>query len=109
MGEVGVVGDADGAGVDVLLHLIEHDPEVAIARDVGVLRLHARGVRGAEGDVAEGDDVHQASVEHLVPVVPAHPAAADDRDVDPLIGTEDLARNSGEGGCGGRELVELSS
>ena len=108
-GEVGVVRDADRARVDVLLHLVEHDPEVAIAWHVGVPRLHAGGVLRPKGHVAERDDVDEARVEHLVAVVPAHPAAADDRDVDLLIRPEDGTRNRAEGRGRGGELVELAS
>ena len=52
---VGVIGGADGAGVDVLGLLVEHHPEILVARGLGM------GVEGAAGalvvDIAKCDDI----------------------------------------------------
>ena len=52
---VGVIGGADGTGVDVLGLLVEHHPEILVARGLGM------GVEGAAGtlvvDIAQRDDI----------------------------------------------------
>jgi hypothetical protein len=76
---VRVVGRADGYGVDVVGLLVEHLAEILVAAGVGVI---GEGLLAAFlVDVAQGDDVALEPCK-LGDLCPAHPAAADAREVE---------------------------
>ena len=114
---VGVIGGADGAGVDVLRLLVEHLPEVLVARRLGV------GVEGAAGplvvDITQRDDI-RAELGEGGDVAPSHAAGTDAGEVDALTRRhvpfppqhmaghdhEAPGRSRSEGGGGGGALQE---
>jgi hypothetical protein len=100
---VDVVGRGHHHGVDVLLYLVQHLPEILEALRVGMLR---EGVLGAlVVDVAQGHEL-RARAHHGAAVALAHPADPDLREAQRLAARGGAGGQRGQAGEAGRHRDE---